>query len=355
MKTKSLFVVLLIFLLIVVCSPAVEVTKAELDTLVVPDDYGSIQEAINNAVDGDTVYVKKGTYHENIVVNKSLSLIGENLDTTIIDGAAAPIVYGDPSEEYRRPITIQCDNVSISGFKLLYGYAGITIGEVNFCRIYGNRIADNQHGIILVGTSYSNITGNYFESIGLSSAIQLSKSNDNFVSGNYIDSCTEGIQIWSSSYNNTVSENTITNCDDPAIRLQYSSNNTVTRNNISNSGVGTCIYVSNNNTITNNNYVNNTVQFSATETYALTFGYNVSVNLINQNYWNDYNGTDINNDGTGDTPYVIDENNQDSNPIMVPIDIKIIPEFPSWTFLVAGIFAVTALETLCRRGFTQRR
>ena len=85
------------------------------------------------------------------------------------------------------------------------------------------------------------------------------------MTGNYIDSCTEGIQIWQGSNNNTVSLNTITNCEDHAIRFQYSNDNIVTRNDVSYSGVGTSIYVSNNNTISNNNYINNVVQFSANE------------------------------------------------------------------------------------------
>ena len=34
------------------------------------------------------------------------------------------------------------------------------------------------------------------------------------------------------------------------------------------------------------------------------------------NYWIDYNGLDSNGDGIGDTPYIIDENNQDNNPLM---------------------------------------
>lgn len=49
--------------------------------------WNTIQEAIDDAVDGDTVYVYNGTYYENIKVNKSLNLIGENRETTIIDGS----------------------------------------------------------------------------------------------------------------------------------------------------------------------------------------------------------------------------------------------------------------------------
>ena len=139
-----------------------------------------------------------------------------------------------------------------------------------------------------------NITGNTFESIGLSSAIQLNYANENIVKNNYIESCVEGIQIWQNSNNNTITENTIKNCQDTAVNFQYSNNNKLIGNNITNSGLGTSIYGSNNNSICKNNYVNNTIQFSANESYYLTLGNPRSVNIISENYWSDYNGTDAN-------------------------------------------------------------
>ena len=325
MRKLSTFALILLLCSVWIAILNTGIVKAEPKTIVVPEDFGSIQEAINNALDGDTVYVESGMYHENVRINKPISLIGENVDTTIIDG--------NPPEGFRIPITIESDNVSVSGFKILYGFNGIGVGEVKFCSISGNRIAGNQHGIVLVSSSHCNLTGNYFELIGLSSAIQLSYSNNNLVSGNYIDSCTEGIQIWLGSNNNTVTENIIKNCEDHAIGFQYSNDNTVSRNNISDSGVGTSIYVSNLNVISHNNYVNNAVQFASdsNESYAMIWGYNVSINIINKNYWSDYNGTDADGDGLGDTPYIINEENQDNYPLMEPI---IIPEFPSWTPLL---------------------
>ena len=51
-----------------------------------PDNYTTIQGAINDANDGDTVFVYNGTYYENIVVDKSINLVGEDNEKTTIDG-----------------------------------------------------------------------------------------------------------------------------------------------------------------------------------------------------------------------------------------------------------------------------
>ncbi|MCW4034817.1 MAG: right-handed parallel beta-helix repeat-containing protein [Candidatus Bathyarchaeota archaeon] len=319
-----------------------ETVAGEPRTVVVPDDFVSIQEAIGNASAGDTVYVKKGTYHENVVVNKSLSLIGEDVDETIIDG--------NPPEGFRIPVKVKCDNVTVCGFKLLYGYVGISVGELKFCSISGNRIAGNQHGINLVHSSYCNVTENYVESIS-GSAIQLSYATHNLVNGNYIDSCIEGIQIWLGSDTNTVTGNTITNCYDHAIRFQYSDNNTINKNTISNSGVGTSIYVSNNNMITRNNYVNNAIQFSRDESYAQTFGYEDSKNSLTENYWSNYNGTDYDEDGYGDKSYIIDKNHRDTHPLMNPTEIPAIPEFPLLCILPL-VLAATAITLLFKKKLT---
>ena len=51
-----------------------------------PGNYTRIQDAINASSDGDTVFVYNGTYYENVVVDKSINLIGEDKNITIIDG-----------------------------------------------------------------------------------------------------------------------------------------------------------------------------------------------------------------------------------------------------------------------------
>ena len=48
--------------------------------------YFTIQDAINNALDGDTISIAPGTYYKNLVVNRNINIIGAGKDITIIDG-----------------------------------------------------------------------------------------------------------------------------------------------------------------------------------------------------------------------------------------------------------------------------
>jgi len=100
---------------------------------------------------------------------------------------------------------------------------------------------------------------------------------------------------------------------------------------------------SSNNSIYSNNFVNNNLQI---------FADSDSVNVWNigvvgkGNYWSNYNGTDNNGDGIGDTPYIIDEINQDNYPLMEPVETAVISEFPSWVPLLFFAFAVFAVAVV---------
>lgn len=75
-----------------------------------PNNYTKIQDAINDASDGDTVFVydDSSPYYESLVINKEINLIGENKSTTVIDGRdAGDVVY------------ITVDWVNITGFTIL--------------------------------------------------------------------------------------------------------------------------------------------------------------------------------------------------------------------------------------------
>ena len=138
-----------------------------------PGNYSVIQDAIDNASDGDTVYVYHGiysdfsTYYACIEIKKVISLTGENKFNTILNGTG-----------YARVLTVDADDVSVSGFTIqnggapdFEGYSGwgidISSGHRNI-RIYDNIITENNIGIWIDDNStdvliYDNsIIGNYY-------------------------------------------------------------------------------------------------------------------------------------------------------------------------------------------------
>ena len=81
------------------------IVKAEPKTIVVPDDYFTITAAIGNASEGDTVFVKKGTYEEHsLVINKTLTLVGEDANNTTIKNIDK--LHWDPSIPFLPPLIV---------------------------------------------------------------------------------------------------------------------------------------------------------------------------------------------------------------------------------------------------------
>ena len=87
-KTKFLHVLQVLVLFLVLVQPLDSFTiKVEAsDTIYVPGDFPSIQEAIDNATIGDTIIVSNGRYKENLDIYKSLTIQGAHESTTLIDG-----------------------------------------------------------------------------------------------------------------------------------------------------------------------------------------------------------------------------------------------------------------------------
>jgi parallel beta-helix repeat protein len=140
-----------------------------------------------------------------------------------------------------------------------------------------------------------------------------------------------GIKI-SSSSNNTISRNNITASNQDGIGLWSTEYNSISGNNITNNGEGIHLESSSGTKFYHNNFVNNGV-YSYDSENVWDDGY-----PSGGNYWSDYNGTDANHDGIGDTPYVIDANNKDNYPLM---SNYVIPEFPS--FLILPFFFMATL------------
>jgi hypothetical protein len=160
----------------------------------VPDVNPTIQQAISTANSGDTIRVKAGTYYENLLVDRSVSIIGEGQATTVIDGGE--------SWDWVRAVVIVAPNVSISGFTIERGrWEDVVVGASN-CRITHNKITGNGmfgvwNGIVLYGdgaiVSDNNIIQN---EIG----IRVENYNNTIYHNNFISNQIH-VEIWVSLYN----------------------------------------------------------------------------------------------------------------------------------------------------------
>ncbi|MDG6219674.1 MAG: NosD domain-containing protein, partial [Candidatus Thermoplasmatota archaeon] len=112
-------------------------------------DFTRIQDAIDNASDGDTVFVFNGFYQENIVVSKSVIIQGEDREKTIIDGNHLDVIYVSNSW-----VTIKC-------FTIQNGWTGISLSFISDTTISENTITNNKrYGIYLWDSADHTLSGN---------------------------------------------------------------------------------------------------------------------------------------------------------------------------------------------------
>jgi parallel beta-helix repeat protein len=179
-KAISAIVIALLLTSMLLLSLNIRLARAPA-TIIVPDDYSTIQAAINAASDGDTIFVRNGTYYENLIVNKSVSLVGENKTSTIIDGSKTG---GDT-------VTVtDVDNASISGFTIQGGRHGIYVYPIWSAWCNGTTITDNVvrnntgNGIYLLSSSHSTILGNTVAFNGGAGILISSHSPENTLKNN---------------------------------------------------------------------------------------------------------------------------------------------------------------------------
>jgi len=240
-------------------------------TIKVPNDYTSIQKAIDNASAGDTILVSSGTYYEHIIIDKSINLIGEGEKNTKIDGN---------NTEYEHVININVDNVNISGFSIVnagYSSGGIRFNEVSSIIIDNCSFADNEYGVYIFRSNNVKIVYNNFFDNNL--GLTLGSSNSNLILKNSIFDNIYGIDA-SDSDLNIFSGNSIWNCTTGvAIRGDL---NIVEKNYIWNNYEGINIAFSTINDVHYNNIFNN----QGSGIYAES---DTSVNATN-NWWGDVSG-----------------------------------------------------------------
>jgi parallel beta-helix repeat protein len=334
LSLKPASLVALMVIVVSISSAAFKVQRVEAS--------GTIYIRANGLVEGTDkiVTVDNVTYTFTDYINDSVVVDRGNI---LIDGAGFSI-YVISKSECGLNLTSVTNVTIINIFITNFGY-GICLSSSSNNTINGNTIAHNDCGIVLDDSSNNTLCGNLIFSNGFVhlGGIRLDSSSNNSILGNNIvTNMQNGIRLSFSSNNNSVSGNNITNSWD-GIRLDYSSNNnSVSGNNITNNHhSGILLASSSNNTIYHNNFVNNTQQVSSdgTSTNVWDDGY-----PSGGNYWSDYNGTDANHDGIGDSAYVIDANNTDNYPLM-----NITPEFPSLLILPLFMTATLLAVIIYRR------
>ena len=303
MKKRMIFLLLALVLLLSIVSriPFSNLVSASPLIIRVPQDFSTIQEAINAANRGDIVYVRNGTYFEHVIVDKSdLMLVGEDRDVTVIVGSG-----GDA-------VSLRAENAEIRGFTLREGDSGIQISPWTRGHIISdNIITNNDFGIrghydvqnITIGNNI--IASNKFAGIELVFYNSIISNNtiSNNGKGEFIE-LSAGIQIVEGVYNTTINSN----------------NNMVVNNSIENNFNGVfSVRYSEDNLFSHNTFENNTNHvFISNSSY-------MSNSRVEENHWSGYLGEDVDGDGFGDTPYLMDAQNRDNHPLMSPFAYWINP------------------------------
>jgi nitrous oxidase accessory protein len=189
-----------------------------------PGNYTMIQDAIDNASDGDTIFVYDGIYYENLIICKNyLHLIGQSTVGTIIDANWSSEGIVNSGYDF---FELSCFSVRNAS------HYGILIQNSRNNTIINNFYTSNYNCISLFYSSSNNITGNSFnENFG--DDIYLKNSSNNNINGNGIaDNNDRGI-VLDGSIKNTIIDNTISSYYNSNIYLKDSNNNTIAGNTIS--------------------------------------------------------------------------------------------------------------------------
>ncbi|MGD8565889.1 MAG: pectinesterase family protein, partial [Candidatus Bathyarchaeota archaeon] len=198
-KNRILTGFILSFLLLSLFTFAFYVLPVESETWSVDDDgpadFRSIQEAINNASSGDTIFVHNGTYYEKIIIDKRLTLRGENKEHTIINGSGFQYLGS--------LVMITADNATISSFTVTNArQGGIQVENSQFCDVNDNIVRfTGDRGIILGSGGNHRVYDNSVSNSSAYGGIDVIRSNNNTIYNNMVFSNVWGISINSGSHN----------------------------------------------------------------------------------------------------------------------------------------------------------
>ena len=271
-------------------------------TLNVPNDYPSIQNAVNAAMEGETIEVESGTYNEDVTLNKKLELIG--FDTPVINAAGSYAV------------AINADECVLDGFEISDSYTGIIISGCNNNIIRNNIITSNDTGIYIYESLNNTLTNNVIQDNSYRGLYLFYNSYGNTLRQNIISGSAYNFDVYFDLYGNPVSyytndidlSNTVdgkpiyylvgmdnllidSSTNAGCVYLVDCSNITVRDLTLSNNGAGVFFVYTDYSTIENINAVNN-------EFGGILLLESTNNNLTNNNAWGNEYGLVLSSSGS---------------------------------------------------------
>ena len=247
--------------------------------------YSTIQEAINNAKDGESIFIYNGIYNETIIINKTLNIIGESNDKTIIDFKGN--IYGEGYIFLISQDNCTIDGIQINNSKNIKNIIGIAIKSSNN-KIINNTIMNTNKAIVINPSNdydsyylkndiaFNNLSNNDYGMHVIYSSYNNISKNIFYLNNEY------GIYLTGSSDDNILSYNTFLE-NNYGLRIKGSRDNELFNNDIFSNQKGLYFCCgARNNIVYNNNFQDNII-WHANDALG-----NQWDNGIVGNYWDDY-------------------------------------------------------------------
>ncbi len=326
MTGKAALTATLLLLLFGLLSLVASVRRAEAGETICIRPDGSVypSTAPISSLD-DVTYTFTGNISDSIAIQR---------DNVLVDGASFTIQGGGVWASKGIHLSGR-SNVSVRNLNIKDFHYAIYLESSRNNNIFGNNITNSpeSNGIVLDHSSNINIRQNNIGNSNYGIVFEYSVDNSIF-ENNVTSSSVYGVYLWSSHRNSIVGNNIDRSIYCGVGIFGSSCCNRISRNSITDNYFGIILSESSGNSICHNSFIDNKAQAGIrNSTNAWDLGY-----PLGGNYWSDHAGRDANGDGIGDTPYVIDRNNQDQYPLT-----EIIPE--SSLLIVMPLLIETTLLT----------